>query len=432
MAVAEFLLGKLIRKGRLRILEVNGSVIELGSGIGAPHVTIRLHKKGLMPKLIQDFTLNLGEAYMDGSITIEEGSLADLLALFGINAQGAPPMPWQITGLVIDPLIRLVTLFNALAYSKRNVAHHYDLSTEFFKLFLDKDLGYTCAYFTHPDNDIDTAERDKKKLIASKLLLKEGMHILDIGCGWGGMAIYLAKTFAVQVTGITLSEEQRSFAIDWAKREGLEERVNFVIRDYREERAVYDRVIAVGMLEHVGLLHYREFFTQIKALLKDDGIALVHAISPMDGPGPNDNFLLKYIFPGGYTPSLSEVTPVIEKSGLWITDIELLRMHYAETLRCWLANFNSNRETIKEMYDEKFCRMWEFYLTSCEMYFRHMVMMVFQIQIAKNKHTVPLTRDYMFKEMSRLMTMDEPLLPAVTLHSEKEAILSGSGCHGLP
>jgi cyclopropane-fatty-acyl-phospholipid synthase len=166
--------------------------------------------------------------------------------------------------------------------------------------------------------------------------------------------------------------------------------------------------------------------------LKDDGIALVHAISPMDGPGPNDNFLLKYIFPGGYTPSLSEVTPVIEKSGLWITDIELLRMHYAETLRCWLANFNSNRETIKEMYDEKFCRMWEFYLTSCEMYFRHMVMMVFQIQIAKNKHTVPLTRDYMFKEMSRLMTMDEPLLPAVTLHSEKEAILSGSGCHGLP
>ncbi len=406
MSISRFLLGKLIRRGRLRVLEFNGSVIEFGSDGGAPQVTIRLHKAGLLAKLIQDFTLNLGEAYMNGTITIEEGSLYDLLALFGMNFQGAPPMPWQITGFVIDPILRLTTLFNALSYSKRNVAHHYDLSTDFFKLFLDKDLGYTCAYFTHPDNDIDTAERDKKKLVASKLLLKAGMHILDIGCGWGGFAIYLSKTFGVKVTGITLSEEQCKYAVDWAKREGLQEQVNFVVRDYRQERGLYDRVVAVGILEHVGLLHYREFFAQIKALLKDDGVALVHAISPMDGPGPNDNFLLKYIFPGGYTPSLSEVTPVIEKSGMWIADIEILRMHYAETLRCWRAKFNANRETIKQMYDEKFCRMWEFYLTSCEVYFRYMVMMVFQIQIAKNKHTVPLTRDYMFKEMTRLRTLE--------------------------
>jgi cyclopropane-fatty-acyl-phospholipid synthase len=428
MSISEFLLKKLIRKGQLKFIDVDGSVMTFGSGSGAPHVTIRPHKKGLMPKLIQDFTLNLGEAYMNGAITIEEGSLYDLLALFGINLQDAPPMPWQLTGLVIDPILRLTRLFGAVSYSKRNVAHHYDLSNDFFKLFLDKDLGYTCAYFTHPDNDIDTAEREKKKLVASKLLVKEGMHILDVGCGWGGFAIYLAKTFGVKVTGITLSEEQHKYAVESAKREGLEQQVNFAVRDYRHEHGIYDRVIAIGILEHVGLLHYREFFAQIKALLKDDGVAIVHAISPMDGPGPNDNFLLKYIFPGGSTPSLSEVTPVIERSGLWITDIELLRMHYAETLRCWRAKFNENRETIKEMYDEKFCRMWEFYLTSCEVYFRYMVMMVFQIQIAKNKHTVPLTRDYMFKEMTRLRTLESNTSSSLSDDGkEKTPVLASAG-----
>lgn len=406
MSITEFILKKLIRRGQLRLVDVDGSVMSLGSGTGGPHVTVKFHEKGLLFKLAKDFTLHFGEAYMDGRLSIDEGTIYDLLELFGINYQDSPPMPWFVTGMVIDPIIRIGQVFNSLSASRKNVAHHYDLAASFFKLFLDKDLQYSCAYFTHPDNDIETAQLDKKRLVASKLLLKEGMRVLDLGCGYGGLAIYLAKTFGVEVTGITLSEEQYKVAVERTKQEGLENQVRFFLKDYRHEHEIYDRVVAIGLLEHVGLHHYREFFAKVKALLKDDGVALVHAISPMDGPGPNDNFLLKYIFPGGYTPSLSEVVPVIEKSGLWATDIEILRLHYAETLRCWRNKFYEHRATIKEMYDERFCRMWDFYLTSCEIYFRYLFMMVFQIQLTKKKETVPLTRDYMFKEMDRLRALE--------------------------
>jgi cyclopropane-fatty-acyl-phospholipid synthase len=271
-------------------------------------------------------------------------------------------------------------------------------------------MQYSCAYFTDPNNDIDTAQMDKKRLLASKLLLKKGMRVLDIGCGYGGLAIYLAKNFAVEVTGITLSIEQHQIAVERAKQEGVADLVKFEIRDYRDEIGKYDRIVSVGMFEHVGIEHYQEFFSQIKALLKDDGVALLHTIGRMDKPGTKDNWMEKYIFPGGYAPALSEVWPTLEKLELWGTDLEILRLHYARTLRLWRETFESKREIVRKMFDERFCRMWEFYLTGCELEFRYGRIVVFQIQLAKDIDAVPLTRDYMFAaQQADLRTKENPV-----------------------
>jgi cyclopropane-fatty-acyl-phospholipid synthase len=403
MAIIEFFLKRLIRRGHLRIINADGSVLELGSGGAGPDVTVRFHDKGLLFKLAQDFTLHLGEAYMDERITFEHGTIYDFLELFAINYHDAPKMPWEVTGELLSPLLRRIQR-NSLNASRKNVAHHYDLSASFFKMFLDSDMQYSCGYFTDPENDIETAQFDKKRLIASKLLLKEGMQVLDIGCGFGGLALYLAKNFGVQVTGITLSEEQYKIAVERARADGLSHLVKFAIRDYREESGSYDRIVSIGMFEHVGLDHYGEFFSQIKALLKEDGVALLHSIGRPDGPGTSDSWMVKYIFPGGYAPALSEVLPVVEKLGLWATDIEILRLHYVYTLRRWRANFERQREIVKQMYDERFCRMWEFYLIGGEMDFRYLGTMVFQMQLAKNIDAVPITRDYMFKAVSDLQS----------------------------
>jgi cyclopropane-fatty-acyl-phospholipid synthase len=286
--------------------------------------------------------------------------------------------------------------YNPLGRAQANVAHHYDLSKTLYDLFLDADRQYSCAYFTAPDQSIDAAQAQKKRHLAAKLLLKPGQRVLDIGCGWGGLALYLAKECEVEVTGLTLSTEQLQVARHRAAAAGLAERVRFELLDYRLATGQYDRIVSVGMFEHVGVVHYPTFFRKLRELLATDGVALLHSIGRADGPGVTNPWIRRYIFPGGYSPALSEVVPVVERTGLYITDIEVLRLHYAETLKAWRARFLANRERIRTLYDERFCRMWEFYLAGSEVAFRRQGHINFQMQMAKQVDTVPLTRDYIF------------------------------------
>jgi cyclopropane-fatty-acyl-phospholipid synthase len=283
---------------------------------------------------------------------------------------------------------------NPVKRARRNAAHHYDLSGRLYDLFLDKDRQYSCAYFLSANDTIETAQENKKRHIAAKLLLKPGQKVLDIGSGWGGLGLYLADIADVDVTGVTLSEEQYKLSVRRAADAGLSNRVRFHLRDYRNQPGTFDRIVSVGMFEHVGAKHYDEFFSKVRTLLEDDGIMLLHAIGRMEPPGHTNAWLRKYIFPGGYAPALSEVVAAVERAGLWITDIEILRLHYAETLAEWTRRFRANRDAIKKLYDERFCRMWEFYLTGCEISFRYFDQMVFQMQIAKRPDAAPLTRDY--------------------------------------
>ena len=296
-----------------------------------------------------------------------------------------------------------------MAQARRNVAHHYDLSAELYDLFLDADRQYSCAYFTDPAQDLETAQLRKKQHIAAKLLLKPGLRVLDIGCGWGGLGIYLAQQLGAEVTGITLSTEQLAIANARVAAAGLDDRAHFHLRDYRHETGSFDRIVSVGMFEHVGVNHYGEFFSTLRKCLADDGVALLHTIGRRDSPGSTNPWLQKYIFPGGYSPSLSELSAAIERSGLWISDIEVLRLHYADTLRHWRLRFEANRARVAALYDERFCRMWEFYLVTSEVSFRHLDNVVFQVQLAKRRDAVPQTRDYQFAAEARLVEADRGL-----------------------
>jgi cyclopropane-fatty-acyl-phospholipid synthase len=278
--------------------------------------------------------------------------------------------------------------------AQANAAHHYDLSDTLYDLFLDADRQYSCAYFTHPHDDLEHAQQDKKRHLAAKLLLEPGVRVLDIGSGWGGLGLYLAEAGAAQVVGITLSKEQLKVSRDRARRAGLDDRVRFELCDYRAVRGTFDRIVSVGMFEHVGVRHFSEFFAAVRDRLTDDGVAVLHSIGRADGPGVTNPWIRKYIFPGGYAPALSEVLPSVERLGLWVTDIEILRLHYAETLRLWRRRFQAKRARIAKLYDERFCRMWEWYLIASELAFRRMGHMVFQLQLAKRQDAVPLTRDY--------------------------------------
>jgi cyclopropane-fatty-acyl-phospholipid synthase len=291
--------------------------------------------------------------------------------------------------------LRSLQQWNPISRSRANAAHHYDLSDQLYELFLDPDRQYSCAYFSHDTDDLESAQRNKKRHIASKLMIEPGNKVLDIGCGWGGLALYLARECGADVTGLTLSEEQYKVAQRRAAAAGLAERVRFHLRDYREEKGTYDRIVSVGIIEHVGVPQYRRFFETVRGLLKPSGVMLLHAIGRSDGPGATNPWIRKYIFPGGYSPALSEVLPEIERAGLWVTDIEVLRLHYAETLRAWRQRFMANLDKVRALYDERFCRMWEFYLAASETAFRRSGHMVFQIQLARAVDTVPRTRDYM-------------------------------------
>jgi cyclopropane-fatty-acyl-phospholipid synthase len=388
------LLKRIITVGQLRVVDARGGSHTFEGSPGTS-VAIKLHDPALHWKLLLKPRLSLPEAYMDGTLTIEEGGLYDLIDLMAANLEALPEgflerfLNGSVTGLPRPHQ------YNPLSRSRRNAAHHYDLSDDLYELFLDQDRQYSCAYFVDQGDSLDTAQLNKKRHIAAKLLISPGQRVLDIGSGWGGLALYLAGECGADVTGLTLSVEQHRVAMRRAAAAGLSDRVRFHLRDYREELGRYDRIVSVGMFEHVGINHYNAFFTRVKSLLASDGVALLHSIGRMDGPGSTNPWIRKYIFPGGYYPALSEVLPAVERSRLWVTDVEILRLHYAETLKSWRERFARNRDRVPANYDERFCRMWEMYLTGSELAFRRGGCMVFQLQLAKTVDTVPLTRDYM-------------------------------------
>jgi cyclopropane-fatty-acyl-phospholipid synthase len=386
------LLQKIIRVGTLKIVTPDGSKHRFGAG--SPSVTMRLSNWDVVRRLALNPELALGETYMAGTLTIEEGDIYGVLDLCLSNL-GWNTGHWvqRLHGLA-KRAVRRAAQHNPVAKARANVAHHYDLSDTLYELLLDADRQYSCAYFASPDDALKVAQERKMQHLAAKLLLRPGQRVLDIGSGWGGLGLYLARVAEVDVTGITLSTEQNRYAVSRANESGLADRVRFLLQDYRHESGRYDRIVSVGMFEHVGVGHYREYFEKVRDLLTDDGIALIHTIGLASGPGAAHPWIEKYIFPGGYTPALSEIAPVIERTGLYITDIEVLRLHYAETLKAWRQRFLQNRDRIAAHYDERFCRMWEFYLAGCEAGFRHSGLVVFQIQISKRIDAVPFTRDY--------------------------------------
>ncbi len=390
-------LSRVLGEGQLTIIDATGRSHHIEGARKGPAVTMRIHTWWTGIRLVLRPRLAYGEAYMDGTLTVEQGDLYDLLDLLGRNSEKFESAPFVRWSYGLQRAIRVIQQYNPIGKAQRNVAHHYDLNDQLYAFFLDRDRQYSCAYFKTGDELLEQAQLDKKHHIAAKLLLKPDLRVLDIGSGWGGMGLFLGQQFGVDVTGVTLSKEQHNVSSRRALEVGLADRVRFKLLDYRHEGDRYDRIVSIGMFEHVGVAHYVEFFTKVKELLKDDGVMLLHSIGRMEPPGGTNTWLRKYIFPGGYTPALSEVLSAIEKVGLWTTDIEVLRLHYAETLRHWRQRFLANRETIKQTagYDERFCRMWEFYLAGCEVAFRYMNQMVFQIQIARRQDAVPLTRDYM-------------------------------------
>ena len=387
-------LTQLIQTGRLTVVDATGRISTFGPGTGGPYVTVRLHERTLPLRILLRPSLALGEAYMDGTLTIEEGTLRDLLQLCTSNLEALDRSPIGALRCRLDRLFRRLQQDNGLGRARANVAHHYDLSGRLYDLFLDRDRQYSCAYFQTGVETLEEAQENKKRHIMAKLLLKPGMRVLDIGSGWGGLALEIARTTHADVTGITLSQEQFAAASERAAVAGLSSRARFALRDYRREQGTFDRIVSVGMFEHVGVTHYPTFFDTLRQRLNPEGIALVHAIGRADPPGSTDTWLRKHIFPGGYCPALSEVLAAVERSGLWVTDIEILRLHYAETLRHWFERFQANRDRAKAIYDERFCRMWEFYLAVCEAAFRNGSMMVFQLQLARRRDAVPMTRDY--------------------------------------
>jgi cyclopropane-fatty-acyl-phospholipid synthase len=404
--VLKRLFDSLLKQGSLTAILPGGRRLTYGEG--EPHLGIRLHDRRAVFALATDPDLKLGELYVDGRLTIEGGDVADLLALLMRNLNTSKPSGLHKALRSLRTKLRALSQFNPASRAKRNVAHHYDLSSELYARFLDRDRQYSCAYFPRGDETLEEAQIAKKRHIAAKLLLdKPGLKILDIGCGWGGLALDLARDAGANVLGVTLSEEQIAMARERSEKARLGDRCRFELVDYRALSGVYDRIVSVGMFEHVGAPHYRQFFDQVRHLLADDGVMLLHTIGRLDGPGSTNPWIAKYIFPGGYVPSLSELTAAVEKSGLLIADIEILRLHYAKTLAEWRRRFNAQRPEIANVYDERFCRMWEFYLAGAEMAFRYDDQVVFQVQLTKRLETLPLTRDYMIEAEGR-MTSTEP------------------------
>ena len=393
--ILDAILRRLISVGRLTVIWPDGSRT-IYAGVEGPGATLRLRDQQTIRRLVLNPSLGAGEAYMSGGLTAEDCGLYDVLDVLLLNLQRTPsghPIV-QLREHLADFSRRLVQ-YNPARRSLRNVAHHYDLNGRLYSLFLDRDRQYSCAYFARGDETLEEAQAAKKRHIAAKLCIdRPDLRILDIGCGWGGMALSLARDFGARVTGVTLSQEQLTEARARVAAEGLEDRVNFELMDYRSVAETFDRIVSVGMFEHVGIGHYRAFFDTVARRLKPDGVALIHAIGRSDGPGSTNAWLRKYIFPGGYSPALSEVLPPVERSGLMATDIEILRLHYAETLRHWRRRFAANQDAIAALYDDRFCRMFEFYLAASEITFRRRGHMVWQLQLAHDHGPVPPTRDY--------------------------------------
>jgi cyclopropane-fatty-acyl-phospholipid synthase len=404
-----------IRVGNLRLTTARGSTFTCGDGSGRP-VAIRFTSRAAERGILLDPELKFGEAYMDGGIVVERGSIADVLAIVLGQRRDAPP--WAQLQWLLRYLHRRLKQFNPRPRARRNAAHHYDLDGQLYALFLDADRQYSCAYFEAADQPLDDAQLAKKRHLAAKLLLTNDRTVLDIGCGWGGLALYLAQLCGARVTGITLSQQQHAFARMQAAESGLSAQVEFRLQDYRDVPEKFDRIVSVGMFEHVGVGYYDAFFRKCRALLDDSGVMLLHSIGRSEGPNVTNPWIAKYIFPGGYIPALSEVLPAVERAGLLVTDIEILRLHYAETLRAWRERFLAHREQVERLYDQRFVRMWEFYLAAAEMAFRERAMMVFQMQLTKRQGIVPLTRDYIAREEARLRILEGGARPPLRLAGE--------------
>jgi len=399
-------LRRIVQNGRLTIIDWRGGTSSFGSmdqGItgDCPVATIHFHSRWLPLRIALNPGLAAGEAYMRGDLTIEEGDLRSfLMVVTDQREQFREPAFINLIAAMVKWL-KWAAGGNNRRRAVRNVAHHYDLSNDFYRLFLDRAMHYSCAYFPTGSETLEEAQSAKARHIAAKLCLAPGNRILDIGSGWGSLAIELARRAPVHVTGVTLSREQLQGARSRVDEAGLSQAIDFAFQDYRDVTGTFDRIVSVGMLEHVGFAQFEGYFAKVAQLLDRDGVALIHAIGRSDDQGGPDAWTQRYIFPGGHIPSLSEVIPAIERSGLLVTDIEILRLHYAETLRHWSQRFAENRDAAKAMYDEEFCRMWEFYLAAAEMSFRNRPLMVFQIQLAHRKTAVPLTRDYIARAESQ-------------------------------
>ncbi len=402
------LLRKLIRKGSLIVWDADGQRHCYGDGSGtAPAIAIRFTDRATPRRAAFNPALELGEAYMDGRLLIEQGDIVGFLDLIGQNTH------WDDDDAVRPQLWRpwrrnqRWESWNWQRKSRRNVAHHYDLSSRLYALFLGEDLQYSCGYFSEPDMGLEQAQAAKKAHIAAKLDLRPGQRVLDIGCGWGGLALYLHRIADVDVLGITLSQEQLAIARQRAAAAGVEGRVQFELLDYRAIRGTFDRIVSVGMFEHAGPPNYRTFFDRCRALLSPDGVMLLHTIGRADGPMPTDRWLARYIFPGGYVPALSQIAPAIEDARLWITDIEVLRLHYAHTLSHWYRRVVASRDAIVALYDERFFRMWQFYLAGALVAFRHDAHLNFQIQLSRRRETLPLTRDYLIMAEQAIIALPQ-------------------------
>ncbi|SEQ11398.1 cyclopropane-fatty-acyl-phospholipid synthase [Faunimonas pinastri] len=393
--ILDNILNRVIVAGTLTVTWAKGETTRYGSGNGhSAHLIFRT--EAAEKAVMKNPALRFGEVFMDGGIDFVGGPMGFLL-LVNENWNSIFGSAWVRRFSRLQRNWKNFWERNNLKRARQNVAHHYDLDDRLYRLFLDSDRQYSCAYFERPETDLEEAQWAKKRHLAAKLEIEPGQKVLDIGCGWGGLGLFIADQTGADVTGVTLSTEQHKVANQRASDKGLSSRTRFELRDYRSLETKFDRIVSVGMFEHVGTRHYREFFQQVARLLKDDGVMVLHSIGRSDGPGSTNPWILKYIFPGGYIPALSEVLPAIEEAGLVVTDIEILRLHYAKTLKAWRERFLAHREEAKAVYDERFCRMWEFYLCGSEAAFINGGMMNFQIQLVKDQNVLPLTRDYMFE-----------------------------------
>lgn len=394
MVLLDRFLKKIVHDGELTLTAPSGRVYRYG----APHadiapVAIRLTDAAAVRAIMANPALGAGESFMDGTLQVEDDDIFALLRLIAFNMRWDYDNPTRVA-LWRKRWVAKLEQINGTLRSRQNVAHHYDLSDRLYDLFLDADRQYSCAYFTDPANSLEQAQQDKMAHIAAKLDLKPDHHVLDIGCGWGGMALYINRASGARVTGITLSEEQLKVARQRAEAAGVADKVRFELIDYRDLGGRFDRIVSVGMFEHVGKPNYRTYFDRVRDLLTPDGVALIHTIARADGPGVTDPWTAKYIFPGGYAPALSEIVPHVEQAWLWITDIEVLRLHYGHTLVNWYERCRAQRAEIENLYDARFYRMWTFYLASAANAFFHDGHMNVQVQLTRRRDTLPITRDY--------------------------------------
>jgi len=410
-----YFLQQFIRRGAMTVTTASGVKFSCGDGTGEP-VAVRFLTTDAERRVLLNPELALGEVFMEGTFVVENGSIADALAILMDQPEILPrnaKLQWWLRYL-----IRHIRQFNPRDRSKDNVARHYDLDGRLYSLFLDADKQYSCAYFETPDATLDDAQLAKKRHLAAKLLIGRGDRVLDIGSGWGGLSLYLAEMAGANLTGITLSTEQFQVSNALAAEKNLAQSARFFLEDYRDITGRFDRIVSVGMLEHVGVDFYETYFRRCAELLTDDGVMMLHSIGRSEGPDATNPWIAKYIFPGGYIPALSEVIPAIERAGLLVCDIEILRLHYAETLKAWRERFMARREDAVQLYDESFARMWEFYLACSEMAFRKQAMMNFQIQLTKRQGIVPTTRDYIPREEARLRAREQGSRPQLKLAGE--------------